>query len=76
MDGNPSWFDEQCSAKLVTAYVTDVNGDSAVVNYKEKHIRNNYLPLLLCAYRFPPLQVEDVPHHLVEQVQQPPWSRE
>ena len=31
MDGNPSWFDEECSAKMVTAFVTDPNGNSAVV---------------------------------------------
>ena len=31
VDGNPSWFDEECSAKMVTAFVTDPNGNSAVV---------------------------------------------
>ena len=32
MDGNASPFDEQCSAKMVVAYVTNHNGESAVVN--------------------------------------------
>ena len=31
VDGFPSPFDEQCSAKLVTAYVTNPSGNSAVV---------------------------------------------
>ena len=32
MDGNPSPFDEECSAKMVTAYVTDTDGRSSVVS--------------------------------------------
>ena len=32
VDGNPSWYDEKCSAKMVTAFVTDEYGDSTVVN--------------------------------------------
>ena len=31
VDGNPSPFDEPCSAKMVVAYVTNTLGDSAVV---------------------------------------------
>ena len=31
MDGNPSYFDEECSAKMVTAYVTNSSGQEAVV---------------------------------------------
>ena len=34
VDGNPSPFDEKCSSKMVTAYVTNVYGDSTVVNYE------------------------------------------
>ena len=30
--GEPSHFDEECSAKMVTAYVTDDEGFSAVVS--------------------------------------------
>ena len=33
VDGNASPFDEKCSSKMVTAYVTNVYGDSTVVNY-------------------------------------------
>ena len=29
--GEQSWYDEECSAKMVSAYVTDHNGYSAVV---------------------------------------------
>ena len=32
VDGRPSSFDEQCSAKLTVTYVTDPRGNSAVVN--------------------------------------------
>ena len=32
VDGNPSPFDEECSAKLVSTYVTNPSGYSAVVN--------------------------------------------
>ena len=31
VDGNPSPFDEQCSAKMVTAYVTDPFGNPTAV---------------------------------------------
>ena len=31
VDGRPSPFDEECSAKMVTNYVTDPQGNSAVV---------------------------------------------
>ena len=31
VDGRPSPFDEECSAKMVTNYVTDPQGYSAVV---------------------------------------------
>ena len=31
VDGVQSWYDEDCSAKMVSAYVTDHNGYSAVV---------------------------------------------
>ena len=31
VDGLPSSYDEECSAKMVVAYVTDVNHNSAVV---------------------------------------------
>ena len=31
MNNNPSPFDEECSAKMVSAYVTDPNGASSVV---------------------------------------------
>ena len=31
VDGNPSYFDEECSAKLVTAYVTNLE-DVAIVS--------------------------------------------
>ena len=33
VDGTPSPFDEECSAKMVTAYVTNTFGFSAVVCY-------------------------------------------
>ena len=29
--GEQSWYDEECSAKMISAYVTDHNGYSAVV---------------------------------------------
>ena len=32
LDGIPSSYDEECSAKMVTAYVTDINGDNAIVS--------------------------------------------
>ena len=32
IDGAPSPFDEQCSAKMVVAYVTDQDGYSTVVS--------------------------------------------
>ena len=32
VNGYPSWFDEQCSAKMVVAYVTNNYGYSAVVS--------------------------------------------
>ena len=32
VDGWPSWFDEECSAKMVVAYVTDENGTLAIVS--------------------------------------------
>ena len=31
VDGWPSWFDEECSAKMVVTYVTDMYGYSTVV---------------------------------------------
>ena len=31
VDGLPSWYDEQCSAKMVVAYVTDPNQYPTVV---------------------------------------------
>ena len=31
VDGNPSWFDEPCSAKMVVAYVTNSLGTATVV---------------------------------------------
>ena len=33
VDGNPSPFDEQCSAKMVVTYVTDLNSNGAVVRF-------------------------------------------
>ena len=36
VDGFPSPFDEECSAKLVTAYVTNPSGNSEVVNNSPK----------------------------------------
>ena len=44
MDGNPSWFDEECSAKMVTAYVTDHNGYTTVVK-KNIYIVALFIPL-------------------------------
>ena len=32
LDRNPSSYDEQCSAKMVTAYVTDIEGESTIVS--------------------------------------------
>ena len=32
VDGTPSPFDEECSAKMVVTYVTDINGTSTVVS--------------------------------------------
>ena len=31
VDGHYSFFDERCSAKMVTAYVTNIQGRSAIV---------------------------------------------
>ena len=31
VNGNYSWYDESCSAKMVTTYVTDEAGDGRVV---------------------------------------------
>ena len=35
--GNYSPYDEPCSAKMTTAYVTNHNGASNVVNYTHSH---------------------------------------
>ena len=32
LDRNPSSYDEECSAKMVTAYVTDIKNESTIVS--------------------------------------------
>ena len=45
LDHNPSSYDEECSAKMVTAYVTDLIGDSTIVSISCLH-KHTFILLL------------------------------
>ena len=68
VNGTPSHFDEECSAKMVVTYVTNLDGYSSVV-YKPYDI--NLLAFIPVLYFSPQLRwKEDVHLFLVGQVQQ------
>lgn len=74
MDGAPSPFDEQCSAKMVVAYVTNPSGRSSVVKHTTVCI---YISILIVSFSHSvQLLSEDVGTPLVEQVQQLLWFQE
>ena len=75
MNGRYSYFDEKCAAKLVTAYVTDLNDHNTVVSYYTFSILSYVHIIRLLIHRvLLPLEV-DVLNHLVEQAQQRQWCR-
>ena len=45
LDGDPSPFDEACSAKMVTAYVTDTNKEQTIVSVTFLH-KHTPMPLI------------------------------
>ena len=42
VDGKPSSYDEECTAKMVVTYVTDMHGKSTVVSYFHKAMATNF----------------------------------
>jgi proprotein convertase subtilisin/kexin type 2 len=73
VDGNPSVYDEQCSAKMVVSYVTNKNGADAVVSFCHHHNVNWQVIII---HRQLQTQETSVRQHLVEQVQQLQWYLE
>ena len=52
--GEPSSYDEECSAKMATAYVTDDEGYSAVVSVFSVSILRNTMTIARAALKYLP----------------------
>ena len=73
VQGNSSWFDEACSAKMVVTYVTDLEGYASVVwLFKLFPMVRAWM---LISFSLLQLFMENVRHTLVEQVQQHLWQQ-
>ena len=77
VDGNPSPFDEPCSAKMVVTYVTNSLGALTVVGHGSQNLMgNNTLECFVVCNRVLLILMKAVHLLLEEQVQQLLWLQE
>ena len=76
VDGNPSPFDEPCSAKMVVTYVTNSLGAPTVVGHGSQNLTGYTLVCFVVCNRVQLILMKTVHLLLEEQVQQLLWLQE